>query len=85
MSRLQPRLRRLETATPSVPTHEESLFACDRLTDPPAGYTEQHRRRDQGVVSRWTRAVIAAGLALGEDQTKAGAMSDYQDNLTPIG
>ena len=63
MSRLQPRLRRLETATPSVPTHEESLFACERLTDPPAGYTEEDRQRDQDVVSRWARAVIAAGLA----------------------
>jgi hypothetical protein len=62
MSRLQPRVRRLETATPDTPTHEESLFALERLENPPPGYTDADRERDEDILRRWNVVAIEAGL-----------------------
>ena len=62
MAKLQPRVRRLETATADSPTHEESLFALERLESPPPGYTDANRERDEDILRRWNVAAIKAGL-----------------------
>ncbi len=60
--RLRERLAKLEAAHTTVPTAEESLFALERLTSPPAGYTDTDRRMDEASLRAWEAAAIAAGL-----------------------
>lgn len=59
---IRKRIARLEAGSPEVPTHEAALFAFDRLTNPPREYPAELRASDEDVVSRHTRALVAAGL-----------------------
>jgi len=77
MNGLGRRLARLEAIhnIDSVPTHEQCLFALERLENPAEGYTDAQRQVDIDVLRRWNAAAYAAGLLTADDLIAAGGAS----------